>query len=89
MVTQLESVNNTSIQEDPRPLCQSKGSFQDLPQLNWKGRDKNTNCGGSHQQECSIMIKFKRTIPNETRMINLEQSQTANSHLEGAVLAQW
>ena len=40
MVTQLESVNNTSIKEDPRPLCQSKGSFQDLPQLNWKGRDK-------------------------------------------------
>ena len=41
MVTQLESVKNTSTQEDPRPLCQSKGSFQDLPQLNWKGRDKN------------------------------------------------
>ena len=35
------------------------------------------------------MIKFQRTIQNETRMANLKQNQTANGHLEGAVLAQW
>ena len=35
------------------------------------------------------MIKFQRTIQNETRMTNLKQSQTENGHLEGAVLAQW
>ena len=41
MATQLESVKTNSIEEDPRRLCQSKGSFQDLPRLNWSLRDKN------------------------------------------------
>lgn len=75
MATQLESVKTNSIEEDPRRLCQSKGSFQDLPRLNWSLRDK-TSCGGSHQQECSLIIKFKGTVQKYRYVSSHEKSRT-------------